>query len=136
MPGKTSRLHLLFGEPTARNCKASMSQSLKACLLYTPDREHFGIVPVEAMYAARHMCRVCTPVASGCKLLTCTNLEPKAFGDRKTLYSAAFNSTLATWSLRPTEARVPVVAVNTGGPLESIVDGAACLPKKVHAFEL
>ncbi|CAE7864099.1 ALG2 [Symbiodinium sp. KB8] len=54
-----------------------------ACLLYTPDREHFGIVPVEAMYA-----------------------------------------------------RVPVVAVNTGGPLESIVDGAACLPKKVHAFEL
>eukprot|EP00439_Symbiodinium_sp_Y106_P078643 s1569_g17.t1 len=41
-----------------------------ACLLYTPDREHFGIVPVEAMYA-----------------------------------------------------RVPVVAVNTGGPLESIVDG-------------
>ncbi|CAE7473227.1 ALG2 [Symbiodinium natans] len=41
-----------------------------ACLLYTPDREHFGIVPVEAMYA-----------------------------------------------------QVPVVAVNTGGPLESIVDG-------------
>merc|ERR1712050_454117 len=41
-----------------------------ACLLYTPDREHFGIVPVEAMYA-----------------------------------------------------RVPVVAVNSGGPLESIVEG-------------
>ncbi|CAJ1349591.1 unnamed protein product [Effrenium voratum] len=41
-----------------------------ACMLYTPDREHFGIVPVEAMYA-----------------------------------------------------RVPVVAVNSGGPLESIVDG-------------
>ena len=40
------------------------------CLLYTPDREHFGIVPVEAMYA-----------------------------------------------------KCPVVAVNTGGPLESIADG-------------
>jgi len=22
-----------------------------ACLLYTPDKEHFGIVPVESMYA-------------------------------------------------------------------------------------
>eukprot|EP00928_Gymnodinium_smaydae_P040411 TRINITY_DN27409_c0_g1_i1.p1 TRINITY_DN27409_c0_g1~~TRINITY_DN27409_c0_g1_i1.p1 ORF type:complete len:486 (-),score=117.96 TRINITY_DN27409_c0_g1_i1:234-1691(-) len=41
-----------------------------SCLLYTPDKEHFGIVPVEAMYA-----------------------------------------------------RVPVVAVNSGGPLESIADG-------------
>jgi len=41
-----------------------------AVMLYTPDREHFGIVPVEAMYA-----------------------------------------------------RVPVVAVNSGGPLESIAEG-------------
>eukprot|EP00405_Crypthecodinium_cohnii_P046566 CAMPEP_0206575526 /NCGR_PEP_ID=MMETSP0325_2-20121206/30131_1 /ASSEMBLY_ACC=CAM_ASM_000347 /TAXON_ID=2866 /ORGANISM="Crypthecodinium cohnii, Strain Seligo" /LENGTH=462 /DNA_ID=CAMNT_0054080413 /DNA_START=26 /DNA_END=1414 /DNA_ORIENTATION=- len=41
-----------------------------ACLLYTPDREHLGIVPLEAMYA-----------------------------------------------------RVPVVAVNSGGPLETIVEG-------------
>lgn len=41
-----------------------------ACLLYTPDREHFGIVPVEAMYA-----------------------------------------------------RLPVVAVKSGGPLESISEG-------------
>eukprot|EP00418_Pyrodinium_bahamense_P007379 CAMPEP_0179024126 /NCGR_PEP_ID=MMETSP0796-20121207/7293_1 /TAXON_ID=73915 /ORGANISM="Pyrodinium bahamense, Strain pbaha01" /LENGTH=424 /DNA_ID=CAMNT_0020720075 /DNA_START=15 /DNA_END=1286 /DNA_ORIENTATION=+ len=41
-----------------------------ACLLYTPDREHFGIVPLEAMHA-----------------------------------------------------RVPVVAVNSGGPLESIAEG-------------
>lgn len=39
------------------------------CLLYTPDREHFGIVPVEAMYA-----------------------------------------------------KCPVIAVNSGGPLESIID--------------
>lgn len=55
----------------------SVSNSQKAallrrasCLLYTPDREHFGIVPIEAMYA-----------------------------------------------------RVPVIAVNSGGPLESIEDG-------------
>lgn len=41
-----------------------------ACLLYTPDREHLGIVPLEAMYA-----------------------------------------------------RVPVVAVNSGGPLETVVNG-------------
>jgi len=41
-----------------------------ACLLYTPDSEHFGIVPVEAMHA-----------------------------------------------------RCPVIAVNTGGPCETIVDG-------------
>ena len=41
-----------------------------ACLLYTPDKEHFGIVPVEAMYA-----------------------------------------------------RTPVLAVDSGGPLESVRDG-------------
>ena len=41
-----------------------------SCLLYTPDREHFGIVPVEAMY------------------LKC-----------------------------------PVIAVNSGGPLETVADG-------------
>ncbi|KAL1920227.1 uncharacterized protein VTP21DRAFT_1373 [Calcarisporiella thermophila] len=40
------------------------------CLLYTPDKEHFGIVPIEAMYA-----------------------------------------------------RVPVIAVNSGGPTETILDG-------------
>jgi len=40
------------------------------CLLYTPDREHFGIVPVEAMYM-----------------------------------------------------RCPVIAVNSGGPLETVADG-------------
>ena len=40
------------------------------CLIYTPDREHFGIVPIEAMYL-----------------------------------------------------RCPVVAVNTGGPLETVADG-------------
>ncbi|KAJ3058039.1 Alpha-1,3-mannosyltransferase-like protein [Rhizoclosmatium hyalinum] len=42
------------------------------CLLYTPTNEHFGIVPVEAMYAG-----------------------------------------------------LPVIAVNSGGPLESIIDGVA-----------
>ena len=40
------------------------------CLLYTPDREHFGIVPIESMYL-----------------------------------------------------RCPVIAVNTGGPLETVSDG-------------
>lgn len=56
--------------------KWSISTELKAtllhhatCLMYTPDREHFGIVPVEAMYA-----------------------------------------------------RVPVLAINSGGPLESVAD--------------
>lgn len=56
-----------------RSVSAGMKATLlrhAACLLYTPDKEHFGIVPVEAMYA-----------------------------------------------------RVPVIAVNSGGPLESIVDG-------------
>src|SRR5262249_54716699 len=53
--------------------EAQRSYLLRTCamLLYTPDQEHFGIVPVEAMYA-----------------------------------------------------RVPVVAVNSGGPTESILDGA------------
>lgn len=48
------------------------------CLLYTPDKEHFGIVPVEAMY------------------LQC-----------------------------------PVIAVNSGGPTETVVDGVTgflCIP--------
>ena len=50
-------------------CKARMLQRA-CCLLYTPDKEHFGIVPVEAMYA-----------------------------------------------------QCPVLAVNSGGPLESILEG-------------
>lgn len=57
--------------------RKSISNDLKlrllaraSCLLYTPDKEHFGIVPVEAMYA-----------------------------------------------------RCPVIAVSSGGPLESIEDG-------------
>jgi len=56
-----------------RSVSAGMKAALlgrASCLLYTPDREHFGIVPVEAMYA-----------------------------------------------------NVPVVAVNSGGPLESIAEG-------------
>ena len=40
------------------------------CLIYTPDREHFGIVPIEAMYM-----------------------------------------------------KCPVIAVNSGGPLETVIDG-------------
>ena len=33
-----------------RNTTFGTGLSPKAALLYTPDREHFGIVPVEAMY--------------------------------------------------------------------------------------
>jgi len=55
------------------NVTAAEKQSLlqtSTCLLYTPDSEHFGIVPVEAMHA-----------------------------------------------------QCPVIAVNTGGPCETVVDG-------------
>mmetsp|Transcript_99726 Transcript_99726/g.197788 ORF Transcript_99726/g.197788 Transcript_99726/m.197788 type:complete len:452 (+) Transcript_99726:59-1414(+) len=52
------------------SCMKAALLGRASCLLYTPDREHFGIVPVEAMYAS-----------------------------------------------------VPVVAVNSGGPLESLVEG-------------
>eukprot|EP00435_Cladocopium_sp_Y103_P046722 s864_g13.t1 len=60
--------HVVQMRSVSATQKASLLQHA-AALLYTPDREHFGIVPVEAMYA-----------------------------------------------------RLPVVAVNTGGPLESIVE--------------
>jgi len=56
-----------------RSCPGSLKATMlrhASCLLYTPDKEHFGIVPLEAMYA-----------------------------------------------------RVPVLAVNSGGPLESICEG-------------
>ena len=52
------------------------------CLIYTPDREHFGIVPIEAMYM-----------------------------------------------------RCPVIAVNSGGPLETVSDGETghlCPPDCEH----
>jgi len=55
------------------NVSAAEKQSLllkSTCLLYTPDNEHFGIVPVEAMHA-----------------------------------------------------RCPVIAVNSGGPCETVVNG-------------
>ena len=52
------------------------------CLLYTPDNEHFGIVPVEAMHA-----------------------------------------------------RCPVIAVNSGGPCETIVDGVTGLLQPATATD-
>lgn len=58
-----------------KSCLLHSSQ----CLLYTPDKEHFGIVPLEAMYC-----------------------------------------------------RLPVIAVNSGGPLETVEDhrtGYLCEPK-------
>lgn len=59
--------------------------SSATCLLYTPDREHFGIVPVEAMYM---QCPVIA-VNSGGPLETVSdgktgflcNQSPKAFSD-------------------------------------------------------
>ncbi|XP_022087728.1 alpha-1,3/1,6-mannosyltransferase ALG2-like [Acanthaster planci] len=75
------RLHLddlvTFKRSFSDTEKLSLLSSC-ACLLYTPSNEHFGIVPIEAMYASR-----------------------------------------------------PVVAVNSGGPLETIVDkqtGFLCKP--------
>ncbi|KAJ3411832.1 Alpha-1,3-mannosyltransferase-like protein [Chytridiales sp. JEL 0842] len=56
--------------PSFNESQRTYLLSHATCLLYTPSEEHFGIVPVEAMYA-----------------------------------------------------QLPVVAVNSGGPLESIVDG-------------
>lgn len=69
----TSQLELNDHVTFLRNIDATQKRLLMAnatCLLYTPDREHFGIVPVEAMHA-----------------------------------------------------RCPVIAVNSGGPCETVVDG-------------
>ena len=63
------RPHVTF----LRSISSDQKRTLLAhsdCLLYTPDREHFGIVPIEAMYM-----------------------------------------------------KCPVIAVNSGGPLETIEDG-------------
>ena len=61
--------HVLFLKSPTDEKKISLLCSCSA-LIYTPSREHFGIVPIEAMYC-----------------------------------------------------RVPVVAVNDGGPTETVVDG-------------
>jgi alpha-1,3/alpha-1,6-mannosyltransferase len=61
--------HVTFLRSLSNAAKVSLLKMATA-LLYTPDREHFGIVPVESMYL-----------------------------------------------------RCPVIAVNSGGPLETIVDG-------------
>jgi len=53
-----------------------------ACVVYTPSNEHFGIVPIEAMYASR-----------------------------------------------------PVIAVNNGGPLESVRDGETGYLREGEAME-
>jgi len=69
----TSQLQLEDHVTFLRNVNATEKRLLMnraRCLLYTPDREHFGIVPVEAMYA-----------------------------------------------------KCPVIAVNSGGPCETVVDG-------------
>lgn len=69
--------------PNFTNLQRTALLRRAACLVYTPQNEHFGIVPVEAMYCA-----------------------------------------------------VPVVAANSGGPLESVVDGVCGLlcPPTADAF--
>ncbi|KAJ3390430.1 Alpha-1,3-mannosyltransferase-like protein [Lobulomyces angularis] len=62
-------INVLFLPSFNENQRTYLLQNAK-CLLYTPSGEHFGIVPVEAMYA-----------------------------------------------------KVPVIAVNSGGPMETVIDG-------------
>lgn len=83
--------HVTFLRSPNDEVKSCLLHSAQ-CLLYTPDKEHFGIVPLEAMY---------------CKL--------------------------------------PVIAVNSGGPLETVEDhrtGYLCHPtpedfaaKMTHLYE-
>ncbi len=61
--------HVLFRPNVSDQDRAQLLRE-STCILYTPDREHFGIVPVEAMYAG-----------------------------------------------------TPVIAVSSGGPLETVLDG-------------
>jgi len=65
--GLSSHITFLCNVTGAEKCRLLVTST---CLLYTPDNEHFGIVPVEAMHA-----------------------------------------------------RCPVIAVNSGGPRETIIDG-------------
>ncbi|KAJ1984601.1 Alpha-1,3-mannosyltransferase-like protein [Dimargaris verticillata] len=69
-PSLLNSARVVFVPSFSENQRSYLLRHAK-CLLYTPSNEHFGIVPVEAMYA-----------------------------------------------------RVPVIAVNSGGPMETIVDGA------------
>ena len=80
------RLHLDAHVTFLRSFSDAQKRALlsrAACLLYTPDREHFGIVPVEAMYL-----------------------------------------------------RTPVLAVRSGGPLETVADGTTgfLLPQDAAEF--
>ena len=73
LQARASELQLDKRVTFLRNIDATQKRLLMTnatCLLYTPDREHFGIVPVEAMHA-----------------------------------------------------KCPVIAVNSGGPCETVVDG-------------
>lgn len=62
--------HITFHRSFTDAQKLSLLQA-STCLLYTPDREHFGIVPIEAMYMERPV----IAVASGGPLETVADKE-------------------------------------------------------------
>ena len=74
---------MLSFQPNITNAQRSSLLSDAICLCYTPNREHFGIVPIEAMYAG-----------------------------------------------------TPVIAVNSGGPKETVVDGETgfLVENSAHGF--
>lgn len=86
------------------------------CLLYTPSNEHFGITPLEAMYSgtnahARWPANNCALSIAGCKGARSVVTRPLG------LLGANGGSRIDT--LRRYCER-PVIAVNSGGPLETI----------------
>jgi alpha-1,3/alpha-1,6-mannosyltransferase len=75
-----------------------------ACVLYTPDREHFGIVPCEgarAGLAGAATQLMCVILPGWLRCVVCVSLPARA-----AMYSGC-----------------PVVAINSGGPRESVVHG-------------
>ncbi len=76
------------------------------CVLYTPDREHFGIVPLEVRKAGGR--RVCVPMPNK---PTAEQLSHSSSSNKKNTHHQAMY------------AGSPVVAVASGGPLETVQDG-------------
>ena len=83
--------HLTFLRSFTDAQKLSLLQAC-TCLLYTPDREHFGIVPIEAMCMGRPVIAVASggpleTVAHGDSGFLCEP-EPQAFAEAMQKFAA------------------------------------------------
>lgn len=99
------------------------------CVVYTPDKEHFGIVPLEVRHHP-------LPAIYPSMYMTLHVYRSSPIPSPLTLLFPCLTPTLPFLCLQAMYAGTPVLAVASGGPLETVVDGTTgfLCPGEPEAF--